>query len=230
MIPLKEYIDIKQNPENYVCEGGIWKSIKKWIKGLFSNDNDKEYSWWEKDPEKQVKGDKLQSFEEYKKNKYNNKNLSWVKFTTQEAKKTIFPIGGTQPDEAYKEGFYKFLDVFNDEKTLRKNKFFANLYKDNSMDWPVAIICGYVNPTQRKEFILRQVQINPLWINKAKYETIVKEFGRWIKTSEEYHNIVYMKYYENFDKEIFNILINDCKFTETTDKNDYDKVLAFKKI
>lgn len=231
MIRLNEYIDIQKNPNEYICEGGIWQKIKDWFKSLFSDDSDKVTPWGKDD--NQLIGNKLTTFTDYINDHYNKQQLKFVILEKpSEIKKCLSP-NGIQPDESAKSGFYKFLSVLDEKSALSKYSFVALLYRDSisKVDYidTAGMFAFNLYKDNSHKMILRQFQLDSKYFSKLNHNEFINKFLKFLKQSDKFVALNYVKFLETFDQENFNILINDCNFSERFDRED-DCNIAFKNI
>lgn len=258
MIRLNEYIDIKQNPNQYILEKSngksIWRRIKDWFKNLFSDDDHIKYNRWAdwndydyydyQEYIKKYKNSKTvpkgldspkvkQAYEETLKNDYNAKYLKMVKMDPDEGRKCIVP-NGILPDEKKKTGLYKFTKLY-DSRIYSNQKYAGLFYKSEDIKDCAALFCYFFHKKKDTVLVIRQFQCVDVFVPYLKNKEIIERFIKFIKSDNEYSKIKELWYYSNYDEDnkfdTYDILHKECGFEEKTENYNYaDKFYVGKAI
>lgn len=192
-----------------IDEGKIWNAIKDWFKDLF-NDN-KKYSRYATG-KNELSGSNLTNYKEYLQENFDKKSLKLYKLNDRELKEVVYP-GGVMPSKEYNFGFYEFLD-YKEDKNYKDSEYIGYLY--NTKDVSDAAV-------------LLQIKYSNVYIEIIKLQ-IIEEFEKLLtiediikllsKNKEIINNYKYIVVNESTNKNLFNQVINDCKFKKEFEEGE----------
>lgn len=193
-----------------IDEGKIWDSIKDWFKSLFDSKSNKQYSRYvDVDDENYISGSNLNNYKSYLKDNFDKNDIKLKDLTDVELKKVVFP-GGVEPSKEYDFGFYDFIDYKNDEY-YKESNYIGLLYNNDDVSDTSALVQIKYND---EELEIIKLQIINEFENILSISDIINMI---IKNKEIINNCKFITVNETINKNLYNKVINDCKF-----KKEYD--------
>ena len=215
MKTLQEYII--ENIDQDINEVKVWDTIKNWFKSLFEP-TDRKFDRY--NPDNDISGLALDEYIEYLDDNFNEKYLKFKKIDKKELKKMVYP-NNIEPNKDGEIGFYNFIDNIDkdDDNTL----YFAFIYDEKNIKDTVCLInCS--NKDNKIELL--NIQILKEYI---KFLPIKRIISKIIKDETFIDSAKSIFIQEKTDKNIYNQLINDCKFSKEYDK-ELNQNIAIKNL
>lgn len=201
MITLQEYL-----LEN-LDEGKIWDSIVGWFKNLFEP-SDKEFDRYGKEANR-IEGENLVKFKKYLEENFTEENIEIQQFENlKNLNKVIYP-NGIEPNEDEEFGFYEFTGELDE-----KSDYFGLIYKDKNVKDTACLVNSKSNGEDIEIIKLQVIQ------EFVKYLSI-KNVIKLLKGSNEFVNEAKrLVVKEKKNKDLYNQVINDCKFEKLYEKDE----------
>lgn len=218
MKSLQEYILEELEYNNEINEGKIWNAIKKWWNNLFYSSGDKTYDRYSKDFDSDLRNEYVIEL----KNKFSLNNIRIKKIVNNQALREIVNPNGVKPDIKKNTGFTDFVD-----ETISKDYVIYGIsYITDDISDTAALIKVKNCDSSFKEFSnyleILKIQIINEFANVLSINEILNKFAKSIV------NDGFIYKYNDKNKELYNVLLDECKFNKTRLK-DNTKVV-YKKI
>ena len=239
MISLEDYISqINEAKSYYSTKKTLWTRIKDWFKDIFSwsddrdYDDDDYYELFSNDSKaknvknaRKLKGEEKEEYEEIVKTKFKGKDCKIVRVDDEKMFNGIIKPKGAEPDEKSNTGFWKFLDqAFSTNDPNQKLFHYAVSWvgtegkkKDAKteafLDYP-ALITMY-----RRGYNVNiiNMQILKEYDNILSYRDLIGLIEQNVPSL--FRNAKYIQFFERYDKDTYQKLVNDCGFeTEFSEK------------
>ena len=218
MKSLQDYILEELEYNNEINEGKIWNAIKKWWNNLFYSSGDKTYDRYSKD----FDSDLCNEYVTELKNKFSLNNVRIKKIVNNQALREIVNPNGVKPDIKKNTGFTDFID-----ETISKDYVIYGIsYITDDISDTAALIKVKNCDSSFKEFSnyleILKIQIINEFTNVLSVNDILNKFAKSII------NDGFIYKYNDKNKELYNVLLDECNFNKTR-LNDNTKVV-YKKI
>lgn len=215
---LQDYILEELEYNNEINEGKIWNAIKKWWNNLFYSSGDKTYDRYSKDFDSDLRNEYVIEL----KNKFSLNNIRIKKIVNNQALREIVNPNGTKPDIKKNTGFTDFID-----ETISKDYVIYGIsYITDDISDTAALIKVKNCDSSFKEFSnyleILKIQIINEFTNVLSVNDTLNKFAKSII------NDGFIYKYNDKNKELYNVLLDECKFNKTRLK-DNTKVV-YKKI
>ena len=215
---LQDYILEELEYNNEINEGKIWNAIKKWWNNLFYSSGDKTYDRYSKD----FDSDLCNEYVTELKNKFSLNNIRIKKIVNNQALREIVNPNGVKPDIKKNTGFTDFID-----ETISKDYVIYGIsYITDDISDTAALIKVKNCDSSFKEFSnyleILKIQIINEFTNVLSVNDILNKFAKSII------NDGFIYKYNDKNKELYNVLLDECNFNKTR-LNDNIKVV-YKKI
>ena len=215
---LQDYILEELEYNNEINEGKVWNAIKKWWNKLFYSSGDKTYDRYSKD----FDSDLCNEYVTELKNKFSLNNVRIKKIVNNQALHEIVNPNGTKPDIKKNTGFTDFID-----ETISKDYVIYGIsYITDDISDTAALIKVKNCDSSFKEFSnyleILKIQIINEFTNVLSVNDILNKFAKSII------NDGFIYKYNDKNKELYNVLLDECNFNKTR-LNDNIKVV-YKKI
>lgn len=215
---LQDYILEELEYNNEINEGKVWNAIKKWWNKLFYSSGDKTYDRYSKD----FDSDLCNEYVTELKNKFSLNNIRIKKIVNNQALREIVNPNGVKPDIKKNTGFTDFID-----ETISKDYVIYGIsYITDDISDTAALIKVKNCDSSFKEFSnyleILKIQIINEFTNVLSVNDILNKFAKSII------NDGFIYKYNDKNKELYNVLLDECNFNKTR-LNDNIKVV-YKKI
>ena len=193
-------------------EGKIWDSIKEWFKSLFEP-SDKEFDRYGKETNR-IEGGNLVKFKKYLEENFTEDNIKIQLFENQKnLNKVIYP-NGIEPNEDEEFGFYEFTGELDKE-----SDYFGLIYEDSNVKDTACLVNSKSNS---KDIEIIKLQVIQEFIKYLPIKNVIK----LLKESNEFVNgAKRLVVKEKKNKDLYNQVINDCKFEKLYENEENIAVL-----
>lgn len=193
-------------------EGKIWDSIKEWFKSLFEP-SDKEFDRYGKETNR-IEGGNLVKFKKYLEENFTEDNIKIQLFENQKnLNKVIYP-NGIEPNEDEEFGFYEFTGELDKE-----SDYFGLVYEDRNVKDTACLVNSKSNS---KDIEIIKLQVIQEFIKYLPIKNVIK----LLKESNEFVNgAKRLVVKEKKNKDLYNQVINDCKFEKLYENEENIAVL-----
>ena len=218
MKSLQDYILEELEYNNEINEGKVWNAIKKWWNKLFYSSDDKKYDRYSSDFNSDLRNEYVTEL----KNKFSLNNIRIKKIVNNQALREIVNPNGVKPDIKKNTGFTDFID-----ETISKDyDIYGISYITDDISDTAALIKVKNCDSSFKEFSnyleIVKIQIINEFTNVLSVNDILNKFAKSIV------NEGFIYKYNDKNKELYNVLLDECNFNKTR-LNDNTKVV-YKKI
>ena len=193
-------------------EGKIWDSIKDWFKSLFEP-SDKDFDRYGKE-QNRIEGENLVRYKKYLEENFTESAIRIEKIEKLKDLNKIIRPNGTEPSVEEKFGFYEFADKLDD-----KTDYFGLVYDDSKVKDTACLVNSKVNDKGLEIMKLQVIQEFSKYLPIRIVIKLLKESKEFIGESKT------LVVKEKTNKDLYNQVINDCKFEKKYEDDENIAVL-----